>query len=112
MFREATETVLTRVLAVDDDVFGLQWVQLPSNGSQSDGILSCDSLVVNGLDSGRREKQDTASMQRVYLQVATIRATSLCLRARSCTLQPECTAHPEALDDPVSAAADTAPALS
>ena len=79
-----------------------------SLASEASKILS---LVVNGLDTAeRREKEDTVSMQMVYLQVAVIKATSMCLRARSRTVHPPCAAYPAALEDCVSAAADTAPA--
>ena len=64
---------------------------------------------MNGLDSEDPEKADTLSMQRVYLQVATIKATSLCLRARSRTLHPKCETFPDALEDCRVAMADTAP---
>ena len=67
------------------------------------------SLVVNGLDSEDPEKAAAVSMQRVYLQIATVKATSLCLRARSRSLLPPCESFPEALEDCRLAVANTAP---
>ena len=52
-------------------------------GREASAILS---RVVNGLDTGRPEKKDTAVMQAVYLQMAVVKATSRCLRARSRTV--------------------------
>jgi hypothetical protein len=65
------------------------------------------SRVVNGLDTKRREKSDTATMQEVYLQTAIVKATSMCLRSRGRPVHPECDARPGTLDDPVVAAVDT-----
>jgi hypothetical protein len=46
--------------------------------------------VVSKLKSNRRERTDICFLHRVGLQVATIKATSLCLRARTLKTLPEC----------------------
>ena len=47
------------------------------------------TLVVNGLDEERPERASSARLQRVALQVATLKATSLCLRARRLAVPDE-----------------------
>eukprot|EP01002_Notosolenus_urceolatus_P004955 NODE_2314_length_1151_cov_20.441924_g1921_i0.p8 GENE.NODE_2314_length_1151_cov_20.441924_g1921_i0~~NODE_2314_length_1151_cov_20.441924_g1921_i0.p8 ORF type:complete len:66 (-),score=13.57 NODE_2314_length_1151_cov_20.441924_g1921_i0:279-476(-) len=57
----------------------------------------------------RAERQDVIAMQRIYLQVAILKATSLCLRGRAHASPPAAKAYPEALEDCRMAAARTAP---
>ena len=62
--------------------------------------------VVKGLDAEREEKADAARLQRVYLQIAVMKATSLCIRARSQATPPSCESYPEAMEDCRMAVAD------
>ena len=56
-------------------------------------------LVVRGLDADAPERRATAAMQQVSLQMAIVKATSLCLRARSSVVPPESRAFPLVVDD-------------
>lgn len=66
------------------------------------------TLTVNGLDEERPEKASTAKMLRVALQVAIVKASSLCLRARARTVPPSC-AEPQGLEDCMAALSDSRP---
>jgi hypothetical protein len=48
------------------------------------------SLVSRGLDSKAGEREEAAFLHRVYLQVATLKASSMCLRARAQFTPPPC----------------------
>jgi hypothetical protein len=79
------------------------------------GTLAPESIkalnkVVAELDGDKPEKRSTASMHRVGLQVAILKATSLCLRARSVEKTPE-SEEVEALEDSRVALADARPVL-
>ena len=61
--------------------------------------------VTKMMKHSKEEKTDVSFLHRVALQTAIIRATSLCLRARSAATLPECRDVP-APRDPGSAFAD------
>jgi hypothetical protein len=66
-------------------------------------------LIVRGLDDGKYEqpeKKQMIAMQRVFIQTAIIKATSMCLRSRSSPQPPEVAAFPNNLSDCQGAAAD------
>lgn len=66
------------------------------------------SLVVHDLDVERPEMKSTAKMLRVTLQVATLKATSLGLRARARDVPPN-SAEPKSLSDCHASMADARP---
>jgi hypothetical protein len=66
------------------------------------------SVVTRGLDAEAPEQEETAFLQRVCLQVAVLKATSTCLRARAQYTPPPCGAFPGALEDAGAALADAA----
>ena len=66
-------------------------------------------LVVKGRDDEQPEKTHMISLQRVYLQTAIIKATSMCLRSRSADVLPEAASFPESLDDCRAAAVEAFP---
>ena len=68
------------------------------------------SHIVGELKEEQPEKRCTTKMQRVALQVAILKATSLCLRARSVTSLPEAP-EPQGYEDCRVAHADARPAL-
>ena len=63
---------------------------------ESERTLSC---VTRALGGETEDRDDVAYLHRVCMQVAVIKATSLCLRARSQINPPPCDAYPEALAD-------------
>ena len=50
----------------------------------------CLGKVVSKLRTERKSREDTSFVHRICLQLAVIRATSLCLRGRSLTTLPNC----------------------
>ena len=57
------------------------------------------TLAIRRMKGEDSELGHKFSMQRIYLQTAILKATSLCIRGRSTTVPPECRSFPEALDD-------------
>jgi hypothetical protein len=75
------------------------------------GTLTSDSAktlqqVVRGLKDEQPEKKQMISMQRVYLQTAIIKASSMCLRCRAGPLLPDAVSFPDRLSDCRGAAAE------
>jgi hypothetical protein len=66
-------------------------------------------LIVKGLDEEQPEKRNMIALQRVYLQTAIIKATSMCLRNRSTDIPPDAVAYPDSLDDCRAAVAEAFP---
>ncbi len=55
------------------------------------------SLIIHKMD--KEDKESACFLQRVRLQTAIIKATSMCLRSRSAKVVPPCPTFPNAMDD-------------
>jgi len=55
------------------------------------------TLIIHKMD--KEDKESACFLQRVRLQTAIIKATSMCLRSRSAKVVPPCPSFPNAMDD-------------
>jgi hypothetical protein len=67
------------------------------------------TILVGSLDEENQEKRSTGKLLRVALQVAILKATSLCLRARAMEAPPQAIAHEELESDCTAGLADARP---
>ena len=67
------------------------------------------AVAISKIEEGNTEKRSTGRMLRVALQISILKATSLCIRARSLTEPPQMADTPDLEADCAVALADARP---